>query len=197
MKRTLILIAVVLAAAAVASPLANPYRGTWPEIFQRFDHRTHQRILKRRGLSCEACHQVGVVAGSDPAPGAAEPTPLLPPPQACHYCHNPPAGERRDGPGSCGLCHDSVQAPVNHGAGWLAGHGADARTGRKVCADCHSANECVDCHERKEGARFAVHDRTWISVHGIAALAQPASCSSCHLQSDCVACHTTGDGRTP
>ena len=122
---------------------------------------------------------------------------LPPPAEACHYCHNPPARERQVGPGKCGVCHDVVEPPTNHGSGWLDLHGAELRVGAMECDDCHRSTFCIDCHTRKERITFRVHDRTWVSVHGIASRTDPTSCGSCHLQADCQDCHATADGRVP
>lgn len=164
------------------------------EIFDRFSHRRHEDILEQRGVACIACHQVGTTGDSRVSIAALEPIARPPPGKACHFCHNPESGEPT-GTARCILCHDRVEPPESHGAGWIGLHGTEARLQTWSCDSCHRKSFCVDCHERKEDATFQVHDRAWLSVHGIAARTDPAACGICHLQVDCVTCHTTTDGR--
>jgi hypothetical protein len=165
------------------------------DIFERFNHKRHEGVLEDRGVNCSACHQVGARGDPRVATSVLESWLLPPPPGACHYCHNPPDGEQPTGTGACILCHETIQPPESHGAGWVDLHGAEARLQTWSCNNCHRRSFCIDCHERKEAARYREHDRAWLSVHGIAARTDPTECDTCHLQSDCVSCHSTTDGR--
>ena len=180
-----------------ATALARNDGAALSDLFDKFDHQRHTKALKREGLACPACHQVGGHVDGQLTDEALDQVFLTPPPGACHYCHNPPADLRPSGPSRCETCHETVEPPTGHGAGWIELHGADARLGAQTCRDCHRSEYCVECHQRKESVTFQVHDRAWLSVHGIAARTEPASCGSCHLQADCVACHSTADGRFP
>ncbi len=165
-----------------------------------FDHDLHKAANEKAGLSCVACHTLGP-GGSGPTGMAA--TMIVEREALCHGCHVKGATLPVDGaklvkgPRSCEACHASTPVPASHGAGWKAGHGPDARMDAGGCRDCHKQRECVDCHERKDGAQFRVHDRGWEYLHGIAARTDPASCDGCHLQADCVSCHATDRGRAP
>ncbi|HJN73467.1 MAG TPA: cytochrome c3 family protein [Myxococcota bacterium] len=183
---------VLLLAPPLAWAAAPSLSGHSEQIFDRFDHEVHERALKREGLSCTACHQVGAAAPTPASPQAVDEVFLRPPEQACHYCHNPADDRRTKAPGRCETCHEQIAPPASHGAGWLELHGGQSRMGLLQCKDCHLSSECIDCHENKESISFDVHDRSWISIHGIAARADPAACSTCHLQPDCVACHADG-----
>ena len=101
------------------------------------------------------------------------------------------------GPRECEICHDSTPLPLTHTVAWNVMHGADARLARGECRGCHRSRECVDCHQRKETARYRVHDPSWELVHGIDARVDPTACGTCHLQADCISCHRDDHGRAP
>lgn len=165
-----------------------------PTILARFSHDRHQRVLRKEGLGCPACHQVGGMAAPGTPPDRQALLFLEAPPRACHYCHNPSGDRKARGPRTCATCHDQALKPVSHGAGFLLDHGADARLEGRACYSCHRRQVCVDCHERSDPTRYRAHERTWIAVHGLAVQADPTSCSGCHVQSSCVQCHSsTGD----
>ena len=100
-------------------------------------------------------------------------------------------------PGRCTQCHQDVEPPEGHGAGWIDGHGAYAKLSVLECRACHRASTCVGCHEQKDRVDRRVHDPTWLSVHSVDARIDPSSCGVCHLQTDCVACHVSGDRMGP
>jgi hypothetical protein len=165
-----------------------------------FDHDAHKAANDKAGLSCMSCHSLGP-GGTGPTGMKA--TLIVERGALCHGCHAKgaelpiEAAAVVKGPRACDTCHAIAPQPSSHGAGWREGHGADARLSASACRECHARRDCVDCHERKESARFRVHDRSWEWVHGIAARTDPASCDGCHLQADCVACHATDHGRAP
>jgi hypothetical protein len=199
MKRLLSIAFLVLTVLGVAVTAAADAPGgqTLADIFARFDHTRHAKPLEKAGLGCTACHQVGNRGDPRIPSWRLDEAFLLPPSGACHFCHNPPAGEAEVGPGRCALCHDTVLPPSSHGAGWREMHGDEVLVGALECEDCHRRAFCIDCHSRRQRLDYRVHDRTWIAVHGIAARADPTDCGTCHLQSDCVQCHTTAEGRLP
>lgn len=190
----------VLAALSAASFLVLLGAASGAGTMPAFDHDLHKPVNGQAGLSCMSCHSLGS-GGSGPTGMKA--TLIVSRDALCHGCHVRGAelpvegAEVVKGPRGCETCHASAPVPSSHGAGWKDGHGVDARMDASRCRDCHRQRDCVDCHERKESARFAVHDRSWEYVHGIAARTDPASCDTCHLQADCVACHATDRGRAP
>jgi hypothetical protein len=165
-----------------------------------FDHDLHAAANEQAGMSCMSCHSLGP-GGSGPTGMAA--TLLVEREALCHGCHVKGASLPVEGasvvkgPRAGQGCHATMPVPASHGAGWKVGHGADARIDPRSCRGCHQRRACVDCHERKETARFGVHDRGWEQLHGIAVRTDPAACDGCHLQADCVACHATDRGRAP
>ncbi|NOY27574.1 MAG: hypothetical protein GXP62_17050, partial [Oligoflexia bacterium] len=166
-------------------------------IFDRFQHRRHDKVFQEQDFSCIACHQVGGVADDRIGAKKLDQAYLAPPRMACHFCHNPSDGREPVGPGRCVTCHEDVDPPTSHGAGWLSQHGDEARMGVINCDNCHRSAACIECHDRREPIRFAVHDDAWLSIHAIAARANPVECSTCHQQNFCVACHSTANGRVP
>lgn len=201
MSRRLPFVVIVLAAAGFL-PVALGEDD--PTEFRRFDHSKHERALARQGVSCVACHQVGATADGPWGRDRLADTFLQPPDGACHQCHAPGQGGLGAGrgmnsaPGTCATCHDRVEAPVTHEAGWLATHGQQAAFEAASCRDCHSRSTCVECHDRRENVSRSVHDAAWLTVHGIVARASPAGCDTCHAQSECTSCHgsAAGFGRT-
>lgn len=163
----------------VAGLLTVPAAGEAPAVTATFDHGAHAAALDRAALGCTACHRVGV--GEQPSAAA--------PAGVCHTCHVDGVARVR-APTACATCHPSVGPPVDHGYGWREVHGAASREQR--CADCHRGSFCVDCHERREPVRFAVHDRAFLGIHGLEVRADPSACGSCHVEAFCVACHAAG-----
>ncbi|MCB9688217.1 MAG: hypothetical protein H6738_17530 [Alphaproteobacteria bacterium] len=159
-------------------------------IFDRFDHAEHAAVFRRHDVGCPTCHAVG----------RAEGTSLLPDRSVCHTCHAPGQGDLgvgdglRAAPDRCGTCHPTVAPPATHVAGWIAGHGVEARYDGDSCRTCHDRGSCVDCHDRKMNGGFEVHDPSWLRTHGIAVRAAPASCDACHAQAECTACHGSSAG---
>lgn len=179
-----------------APPSAGPVDNAELEsIFALFNHRRHEGVLEARQLGCPACHSIGSTGDPRLSMRRIEAWAMPPPPQACHYCHNPASGEPPAGTGRCIVCHDDVEPPESHGAGWIDVHGVEARLQTWSCENCHRDAFCIDCHERRESARYLAHDREWLTLHGIAAWTDPSACGTCHLQADCVACHRRTDGR--
>lgn len=201
----LLLLVSALAVPALAVP-ALAGGGERAEIFARFEHGEHDRALRRAGMKCVSCHQVGATGEEEGWTQArlAEAF-MMPANSTCHDCHAPGEGKLGTGKGmgaatrECAVCHAAVKPPETHAAGWLAMHGADAAVSAATCRDCHTRSSCADCHDRRENAGSGVHDRSWLTVHGIAARAAPAQCDSCHVQAECTSCHSSpaGFGRSP
>ena len=189
-----------LFALGVLPAVADPAPEERSAIFARFDHARHAPSLRRTGLSCAACHQVGATL---PAGGEGDRLAavfMAPPDASCHQCHAPGEGGLGEGagmpraPGRCATCHASVAAPESHLLGWLELHGGLAREGTTPCLDCHTRASCAECHDRRQESGKRVHDGTWLAVHGIAVRADPSGCDSCHAQAECLSCHASGAG---
>ena len=90
----------------------------------------------------------------------------------------------------------AVIAPVAAGA-------ADAPAAFKICATCHKASFCADCHtnqvEMKPSVKYGnrpdremPHRGNFLTLHKIEGKLDPASCYRCHGRANnerCVACH--------
>ena len=157
---------------------------TWkrPPLEAPFPHRVHARAL-----DCLSCHRQ--VLDDKRVRGV----PVMPR-KECAECHS------RQGLKTafrqCTACHQGdqrKQRPVNHGSGWLEGHGlaADARGfeqhGANDCELCHVDDGCVKCHRER---RPRSHTGLWsIRLHGTAASFDSDGCKTCHETGVCVRCH--------
>jgi len=133
-----------------------------------FDHADHD------AFACEGCH------GSDDATAAADHLPAM---EICLPCHG---GERAP----CDLCHTIIRRavrPPSHGLAWASRHGRPAEARGGLCAICHGADSCSDCHR---ASRPADHTILWRrSTHGREAFRDRARCAVCHHPDACEACH--------
>jgi len=129
---------------------------------------------------CDTCH--GGVAHGDLVRWAGQPEM-----DACITCH-----EKSAAPRACDICHEpepeialTRKGPVRavHGPEWDDGHGMLGST--KLCARCHEAASCGECH----GAAVP-HPAEFTSTHGDAALSADAQCDTCHsAKQSCDKCH--------
>lgn len=160
-----------------------------------FSHERHLAMPEVRG-QCVPCH-AGVAHGTGTV-GA------FPPMQKCFDCHE---HEQQWQAGECAPCHDRddmqgvlPQTFLRHGPGFATGHAALARKDEHVCAQCHTRNDCDDCHDIGQGLRVErrqpdalersfVHRGDYLSRHSIEARADQASCMRCHSRSSCDDCH--------
>ena len=201
MRARTLLLAVALAGLAAApralsaQASASPHDSTW--LF------THKE--QASGPTCAMCHQRDFcaschvnarnIAEIQAIPASAE--------AAAQY-----RGRRWTYP----------QPPTHRADGWIAAHGALARTTPNTCATCHSRQSCATCHRLEErllpvaqlplavrggprgvdlrGLRPPSHTPTWPREHRLAAAAgADATCRTCHTQSFCSTCHDAA--RTP
>lgn len=109
----------------------------------------------------------------------------------------------------CTACHESGEGPVRfenfeHSTFFAENHGPAARRYEGVCAMCHRANFCSDCHgvgvELKPSLRHATenyrrmpHRGDYLSRHQIDGRINPTSCYRCHgnpkTTQTCKPCH--------
>jgi len=163
----------------------------------KFSHRAHSV----RNIRCGACHgelnagQLGTREG-------------MPKMQACLLCHNLPAESRGDASAQCSSCHlvepggrlrthlpTGVLLPprwlghAEHGADFAQRHQRVAADNSRLCASCHSDDDCAHCHDGRVRPRN-IHPNDYLSMHPVAARHNSPRCSSCHnQQSFCLACH--------
>lgn len=168
-----------------------------PQPNLRMNHAAHVK----RNIECAQCH--GEIAELELA--TREQLPRM---AGCFQCHaksGPAQGEAR---GACTGCHlaepsgrllvtfstGQLQPPdwmhgAAHTADWLERHKSVAGTNSELCASCHSANFCADCHDGRVRPRD-VHPNDWLSMHAQGARQDNPRCSSCHqLTSFCGDCH--------
>ena len=110
----------------------------------------------------------------------------------------------------CSECHDdqakgTLKAiPVfSHTPIFVKNHRFFAATDDRLCATCHKASFCADCHtnqvEMKPSVKYGnrpdremPHRGNFLTLHKIEGKLDPASCYRCHGRANnerCVACH--------
>lgn len=163
----------------------------------RFPHGKHVA----RNIGCAQCH--GAVADVDLA--TRDQLPRMP---GCLTCHGLDGPARGDAKGGCPTCHltqadgrlqtsfstGPLLPPVwlrgaAHDADWTERHKIVAGEDSALCASCHAAKECADCHDGRVRPR-RVHPNDWLSMHPQAARQDNPRCASCHNeQTFCADCH--------
>jgi hypothetical protein len=163
----------------------------------KFSHRAHAV----RNIRCGACH--GDVRSMQLATRDS-----MPRMRTCLVCHNLPAESRGDASAQCSTCHlvqpggrlqthlpTGVLLPprwlgrADHGADFAQHHQRAAADNSRLCASCHSDDDCAHCHDGRVRPRN-IHPNDYLSMHPIAARHNSPRCSSCHnQQSFCLACH--------
>lgn len=110
----------------------------------------------------------------------------------------------------CSECHtDQVKgvlkpyASFNHTPAFVKSHRLYAGQDGRLCAGCHAASFCTDCHANEveikpplklgdRPDRELIHRGDYLTRHRIEGKIDPASCYRCHGRSNneqCVACH--------
>lgn len=164
-------------------PTVPPYGAVKrPPLGLSFPHQVHAKRI-----DCLSCHQQVL----DDKRVRGEPVMAK---KACAECHSREGA--RTAFRQCTACHAGDQRqvrPVNHGSGWLEGHGlaADARGleqhGAGDCELCHRDDGCVKCHRER---RPRSHTGLWsVRLHGMAASFDSEACKTCHETGVCVRCH--------
>jgi hypothetical protein len=168
-----------------------------PHANLRFTHKKHLA----RNIQCGQCHgQIDQLelATRDQLPRMA----------GCFTCHNMSGAAQGDAKGECATCHltrpdgrlltafstgDLLPPRWLHNAGhtadWIERHKGIAGANSALCASCHTASYCTDCHDGKVRPR-KVHPNDWLSMHPQAARQDNPRCVSCHQQQTfCADCH--------
>jgi hypothetical protein len=161
-----------------------------------FSHKVHENVLKKEGLTCVACHPMGlkIEEKEEKERATISEAAFLPGKETCHFCHfNPKVGSIA--PDRCGICHFDLGKiqPATHNFDWISKHAVYSKADISDCESCHSPRFCEDCHKRRDLPTRRFHDRNFRFVHPIEARANPRECGTCHeLKSFCVKCHTEG-----
>jgi len=112
---------------------------------------------------------------------------------------------------SCTACHSDEPmtnhvrsyAEFDHTTGFIAAHGPLAVQNNNVCASCHAASFCSDCHADKtvlkpalkygsRPDRVSPHRGDYMALHRIEGKIDPSACYKCHGRANndrCRACH--------
>jgi hypothetical protein len=175
---------------------------TTPDPHLVFSHATHVD----EHIECVHCHE-GV-------PDARLATRRhLPTMEQCFECHAPPAlGDTSHpiptAPATCETCHpvepdgtlvttfrEGVLTPPRWMAGmahdheWLTRHRWVAADSGPLCAECHTENDCADCHDGRVRP-IRVHPGDYLTTHSVLARRDADACTSCHAPSQfCTECH--------
>jgi hypothetical protein len=159
----------------------------------RFNHEKHLAMRQVKG-QCVPCHAGATEARS----------PLFPVMESCFDCHEHRQQWDRAECAPCHLRKDVErllpQTFAKHDAGFQRNHGQAARQQQKLCQQCHTQQQCDDCHDvtqdlsvekrRPEAIeRNFVHRGNFLSRHSIEAKSQPATCARCHTPASCDGCH--------
>lgn len=101
----------------------------------------------------------------------------------------------------CFDCHKSEGVAPNHTGDWVRTHRVNASKADKNCADCHTQDYCLDCHQGgginadltiEQFRRDYVpksHRSDFVQLHPIKALDNPQTCYRCHDRNYCDSCH--------
>ncbi|UCG39599.1 MAG: cytochrome C [bacterium] len=110
----------------------------------------------------------------------------------------------------CLECHDDdltatlkPYGTFRHSTAFLLRHGSYASQGEDLCAACHGASSCMECHATEEEIRPSVrignrpdrqlpHRGDYIVQHRIDGRVDPGSCIRCHGNRNdgtCAPCH--------
>ncbi len=106
----------------------------------------------------------------------------------CFVCHSNVQRTAAAG-AECKGCH-VVMRPASHTARFADGiHGQLAALDRRTCAQCHTADQCVECHNQTPRSHFPLS--TFVNGgHANLARLNQRSCLTCHTMADtCQECH--------
>ena len=109
----------------------------------------------------------------------------------CFVCHQnvTPSAQATN---QCTACHLAMR-PVSHTARWKDDiHGEFAALDRQSCAQCHTADSCIRCHNQlpRSHAPLPVFRA---GAHARLAMLNQRACMTCHtFQNTCAECHTRG-----
>jgi hypothetical protein len=118
--------------------------------------------------------------------------------------------EVTSGPVSCSECHEDQQkgtmkafSAFNHTPAFVKNHRFYAASDDRLCATCHKASFCADCHtqrvEMKPSTKYGnrpdrelPHRGDFLTLHKIEGKLDPGSCYRCHGRTNnarCIVCH--------
>lgn len=173
-----------------------------PRVFEiSFNHKMH---IETEGLDCVECHSnLDKVDYSDAA--------SMPAMTTCARCHNNQVATLE-----CAVCHIHTESlrPVNHGADFLVSHKNLARLQDENCQQCHTQNDCSECHDpgglltftsgdvntgvspsmspfgTKQLTVLRLHEPNFRVTHPLSATGRTQECAVCHdTQTFCQTCH--------
>lgn len=172
-----------------------------PRANMVFNHKAHAD----RNIGCGQCH--GSIDKLELATRDQ-----LPRMKGCFGCHQMPDPlARGDAKGACDTCHirgvgrdngkiqtmfaSGTLVPPKwmhnafHDPSFLERHKWVAGNDSAFCANCHSEDFCVACHDGRVRPRN-VHPADYLNMHAVEARFNMEKCTSCHReQSFCLACH--------
>jgi hypothetical protein len=182
------------------------YDPTQPNIVQRVvipepAIKVNHRVHAARNIGCGQCHgevQAVSLATQDQMPRM----------RGCYRCHDLPGESRGAVPTGCPTCHltlpggrlrthlaSGVLRPPrwlgrsDHDVGFVERHKRVAANNSRLCASCHTEDDCARCHDGRVRPR-GIHPNDFLSMHPVAARQNSPRCSSCHqTQGFCQPCH--------
>ncbi|MFB6374341.1 MAG: cytochrome c3 family protein [Bradymonadaceae bacterium] len=135
-----------------------------PKADVQFDHAAHVQRLTGDDAAGATCHGDGD-------------EPSMPTLETCRSCH----GDDEEA---------GTLKPSNHTVAWERRHGTVARSMSGRCEDCHTENDCANCHTDTASEPFSVHPPNFDTLHAVDARAQSEECAECHtIQTFCRQCH--------
>jgi len=172
---------------------SHPVSMRIPEPHLKFNHKVHID----RDIACSTCH------GDMTKIETASPENAIPVMGTCLDCHT-----GKEAPGDCGTCHitrpdgrlvtDFPEGKLKphgyyrndfHNEYFIQNHEQVAREDEGYCNNCHTRDECVDCHNGVVRP-VKIHPANWILTHPIQTRKNALECTSCHReQSFCIDCH--------
>lgn len=185
-------------------PLPSPVvpDSSMPAPHLVFSHATHVA----EGMTCERCHEG--VRDARLATRAHLPTM-----RDCMDCHAPPGlGDASHpaptAPATCETCHVAEpdgtlvttfregtllpprwMAGMHHDHEWLTRHRWIAADSGPLCAECHTEDDCADCHDGRVRP-LRVHPGDFLTTHSVMARRDAGDCTSCHAPAQfCTECH--------
>ena len=157
-----------------------------------FSHEAHLPRVKGDCLACHTSIPKSDAYGQHSPPGM----------ETCTPCH-----EAQMAKNQCTSCHERERLAgirparfLSHEGDWVQRHKDRALGSTATCAQCHTQNYCVDCHNRYETlkpstkypdqvTRQLIHRGDFVSRHAIEARGSAAQCLTCHSVSSCDSCH--------
>lgn len=155
----------------------------YPRITNYIAFFSHEMHLKADD-NCMACHDG--IENDDVVNVQVKHLPKM---ASCTQCHDNP-----EQPDYCYSCHANSEElrPSDHlMATWKLEHGVASQTMLNDCAECHTTNACITCHQG-DNLDHKVHRLNYRFQHGLHARGNKATCITCHEEASfCNDCHRT------